>query len=141
MDFCNTTPDIPARSIPDRTVSIGDYRTDRLSFVHQIESLVYALERKHMRDQVVDIDPAVHVPIDDLRDIGPAARTAERRALPDAARDELERPRADLLPRTGDADNHRDPPAPVAAFQRLPHHIDVADAFEAVVRAPARELD
>src|SRR5437867_5423955 len=34
-----------------------------------------------------------------------------------------------------DADDHRHPPAFVAALERLAHHLDVADAFEAVVRA------
>src|SRR5437762_50376 len=48
----------------------------------------------------------------------------------------LERPRLDLLPGAGDADDGRDAPAAVAALERLAHHVDVADAFEAVIRAP-----
>jgi hypothetical protein len=51
-----------------------------------------------VRDQVVDVDLAVHVPVDDLRHVGAAARAAEGRALPHAAGDELERARLDLLP-------------------------------------------
>jgi hypothetical protein len=57
----------------------------------------------------VDVDLAVHVPVDDLRHVGAAARAAEGAALPDAAGDELERPRADLLARAGDADDHDSP--------------------------------
>ena len=49
--------------------------------------------------------------------------------------DELERPRADLLAGAGDADDDRDAPAAMAAFERLAHHIDIADAFEAVIGA------
>ena len=38
----------------------------------------------------------------------------------------------------GDADDDADAPAPVAAFERLAHHVDVADALEAVVGAALR---
>jgi hypothetical protein len=62
--------------------------------VHQVEGLVDALERHDVGDQVVDVDLAVHVPVDDLRHVGAAARAAEGRALPDPAGDQLERPRA-----------------------------------------------
>ena len=64
-----------------------------------------SLERHHVRDQLVDVDLAVHVPVDDLRHVGAAARAAEGRALPHAAGDELERARRDLLARAGDADD------------------------------------
>src|SRR5215472_5942836 len=80
----------PPRCRDRNAESIRDHCANRFAFVHQIETLVDALERKHMRDQIVDVDPAVHVPIDDLRDIGPAACAAERRALPDTTRHELE---------------------------------------------------
>jgi hypothetical protein len=29
----------------------------------------------------------------------------------------------------------------MAAFERLPHYVDIADAFEAVIGTPARQLD
>jgi hypothetical protein len=67
--------------------------------VHQVEGLVDLLERHRVGDQRVDLDLAVHVPVDDLRHVGAAARAAEGRALPVAAGDELERPRLDLLAR------------------------------------------
>ena len=47
----------------------------------------------------------------------------------------------DLLPGAGDADDHRHAPAAMAALERLAHHVDVADALEAVVGAAAGELD
>ena len=83
----------------------------------------------------------VHVPVDDLRHVGAAARAAERRALPHAAGDELERPRLDLLARAGDADDDRHAPAAVAALERLAHQVDVADALEAVVGAAVGQRD
>src|SRR5580658_8586393 len=45
--------------------------TNALPPPHQIEPLVDAIERQHVRDQVVDVDPPLHVPIDDPRHIGP----------------------------------------------------------------------
>src|SRR5215831_3047622 len=92
-----------------------------------------------MRDQIVDVDLLVHVPVDDLRHIRAPARTAESSALPHPSRDELERPGLDLLTRASDANDHRDAPASMAALERLAHEIDVADALEAVVRATVGE--
>src|SRR5205814_10047268 len=89
----------------------------------------------------VGVVPAVHVPVDALRHVAAAPRAAERGALPHPAGDELEGPRADLLPGARHADDHRDAPAAVAALQRLAHHLHVADALEAVVRAAAGQLD
>src|SRR5258708_3345722 len=112
-----------------------DDRADRFAARHQVEALVDAVERQSVGDQRVDLDLLVHVPVDDLRHVGAAARAAERRALPDAAGDELEWPRRDLLAGAGDADDDRDAPALVAAFQRLAHQRGGADAFEDVIGA------
>ena len=49
-----------------------------------------------MGDHRVDLDLALHVPVDDLRHVSAAARVAERGALPHPPRDELERPRGNL---------------------------------------------
>src|SRR6266404_978282 len=92
----------------------GDDAADRFAFVHQIEGVVDLLDRHRVGDQAVDVDLAVHVPVDDRGNISPAARAAERRAHPGAAGDELERPRRDLLARAGDADDHRLAPAAMA---------------------------
>src|SRR4029079_18310734 len=88
-----------------------------------------------------DVDLAVHVPVDDPRHVGAAARAAERGPAPDAPGDQLERARLDLLAGAGDADDGRLAPAAVAALQRLPHQIDVADTLEAVVGPAAGQLD
>src|SRR5690242_245617 len=94
-----------------------------------------------MRDQIVDVDLLLHVPVDDLRHVAAAPGAAEGRALPYPAGDELERPRPDLLPGARHADDHRHAPAAMAALERLAHDLDVADAFEAVIGAAAGELD
>src|SRR6202011_1060387 len=97
-------------------VSVADHRTDRFPLMHEVEPFVDPIERQHVGDQIVDIDLAVHVPVDDLRHVGAAARAAEGRALPYPAGYQLERPGANLLPRTGDADDDRYAPAPMTAL-------------------------
>src|SRR5882757_469139 len=94
-----------------------------------------------MRDEIVDVDLAVHVPIDDLWYIGAAARAAECGPLPHAPRDQLEWTGRNLLAGARDADNHRDSPAAVAALQRLAHQIHIADAFETIIGAAVSECD
>ena len=68
-------------------------------------------------------------------------RAAERRALPLAPGDELERTRRDLLPGPRDADDDGDTPAAVAALEGLAHELRVADALERVIGAALREID
>src|SRR5262249_41670633 len=76
-----------------------------------------------------------HVPIDDLRNVGPTARAAEGRALPHAAGDELERPRRNLLAGAGHANDDRLTPAAMGAFERLAHDLHAAGAVERIVSA------
>src|SRR4051812_24711143 len=120
--------------------SVDDHRADRFAALHQVEAVVDFFELELVGDQVVNRDPAVHVPVDDLRHIGAAARAAERGALPLPAGDELERPGRDLGARLGDADDDALAPALVAALERLAHRLRVADAFEAVVGAAVGQL-
>src|SRR5262249_25405130 len=91
-----------------RTCSELDDGADRRALVHEVERLVDAHERQLVRDEAIDLDLLVHVPIDDARDVAAPACTAERRALPHATGDELERPRRDFLSRAGDPDDHAD---------------------------------
>src|SRR5690606_11189004 len=57
------------------------------------------------------------------------------------AGEQLERPGGDFLTGARDADDDGLAPAPVGAFQRGAHDVDVADALEAVVHAPAGQAD
>ena len=113
---------------------------DRLAGLHQFEASVDFLQLQLVRDQVVDVDLAFHVPVDDLRHVGAAARAAEGRAFPLPAGHQLERPGADLRAGFRHADDDALAPALVAALQRLAHRRGVADAFEAVVGAAIGEL-
>src|SRR5271165_5424000 len=87
--------------------------------MHQIERVVDLLDGHRVRDQVVDVDLAVHVPVHDLGHVGAAAGAAEGGALPHPPGDELERPRLDRLAGARDADDHRNTPAAMAALERL----------------------
>src|SRR5262249_23708419 len=53
------------------------HTADRLALVHQVEGLVDVLQRHLMGDHRVDLDLPIHVPVDDLRDVGTPARAAE----------------------------------------------------------------
>src|SRR5438445_5438395 len=129
-----------ARSLRAAEGSVHHHRAYRFALVHQVEALVDVGELQLVRDQVVDVDLAIHVPVDDLRHVAPALGAAGRGAFPCTAGDELEAARLDLLARARDADDHRHAPALVAAFERLAHDIDVADAFEAVVGAALGQI-
>src|SRR4029079_17875357 len=93
--------------------SVHDDRADRLALVHEVEGGVDLVERHGVGDQVVDVYLALHVPVDDLRHVRAPARATEGGALPDAARDELERTGRDLLAGFGHADDDALAPAAV----------------------------
>src|SRR3712207_2998870 len=93
-----------------------DDAADGFTPMHQVEGGVYLLHRHGVGDEVVYVDFALHVPVDDFRDVGTAARPAEGTPLPRPARDELERASGDLLTRACDTDDHRDAPTLVTAF-------------------------
>src|SRR5208282_4617543 len=120
---------------------VGYHRPDRLALVHEVEPLVNLIERKYVGDQVIDIDLTRHVPINDPWHVGAPSCATKGRTLPHPAGYQLERTSPDLLARAGHSDNDRDPPTAMAALERLPHHIDVADAFEAVVCAALGQID
>src|ERR1700732_4755431 len=94
-----------------------------------------------MGNHRVDLDLAIHVPVADFRQVGPASRAAERGALPDPAGNQLERPRSNLLAGFRHANHDRYAPAAVAGLERLAHHGRVAGAVEGVVRAAVGQGD
>src|ERR1700678_1070076 len=120
---------------------IDHHAADRLAFVHQVESIVDFLERHRMRNQIVDVDLLVHVPVHDARHLRATAHAAEGRTLPHASGHQLKRARLNGLAGARDADDDGHAPAAVTALERLAHDVDVADALEAVVRAAVREGD
>src|SRR3981081_2159678 len=123
------SPQVVPRSEPND-------RADDLTLVQQVERPVDLLERQHLADHLVDLDLPAQVAVHEARQLRAALDAAERRAAPDAAGDQLERARMDLLARARDADDRRLAPALVAALEGRAHDVDVAYAFQGVV-APA----
>ena len=64
--------------------------TDTFARVHQFETFVDLVERKFVRDHWVDLDLAVHIPVDNFRDVGSPRSAAKSRTTPRAAGDKLE---------------------------------------------------
>ena len=85
-----------SKSLNTHGVSERHHGANRLPGVHQVEGVVDLFQRHGMRDEVVDVDLSVHVPVDDLRHVGTSLGAAEGRTLPDATGDQLERPGGDL---------------------------------------------
>ena len=65
--------------------------------MQEIERFVDLLERQIVRDEIVDIDLAVHVTLDIAGQLGAALHAAKGGTTPDATGDQLERPGGDLL--------------------------------------------
>src|SRR6266403_2089508 len=65
--------------------SVYDDAPDAFAFVHQVEPLVDVRQRHGVGDHRIDLDLALHVPIDDFGHVGAAARAAECRSLPHIA--------------------------------------------------------
>src|SRR3546814_7902039 len=109
--------------------------------MHQVERFVDPLQRQGVGYVRIEVEFTRHRLLHHARQLRAALDAAESSAEPLAAGDELERTRGNLLPRAGDADDHRLAPAVVRAFERGAHHLDVADALERVVHAPAGHLN
>src|ERR1700737_5366903 len=82
-----------------------DDRADRLALVHQIERIIDLLQRHDVRDQIIDVDLLVHVPVDNTRHLGAATAATECRAPPVASGDELEGSGLDFLACACDTNN------------------------------------
>ena len=94
-----------------------------------------------MSYKIVNVNFAVHVPVDDFRYVGAALGATKCGTLPDTAGDQLERPRCYFRAGWCDANDHRNTPALVAAFQRRTHHFDIAYAFKGIVCAAVGNID
>src|SRR5207342_2377210 len=88
-----------------------------------------------------DRDLPVHIPVDDLGNVGAALGPAERCAPPVAAGDQLERPRGDFLAGLGDPDDDARAPAAMATLERGPHHLGVAGRIECVIGPAVGQFD
>ena len=86
-----------------------------------------------MGDHRVDLDLALHIPIDDLWHIGTATRATKCSAAPAAAGHQLERPGRDFGTRRGHADDDAFAPTFVRGFQCGAHYADISSRIECVI--------
>ena len=98
--------------------SVNDYRANALARMHEIKPLIDVFQRELVGNQIVYIDLAFHVPIDNLWHVG-APLPAQSGAPPNPTCDELKRTRSNLLSCAGYTNNDAFAPAFVAAFQGL----------------------
>src|SRR5262245_29919683 len=124
-----------------RIISVNHDAANRFSLMHEVESSIDVLELQSVGNHGVNLDTIVHVPVDNLRNIGSAPGAAECGAPPNPAGHQLERPRRDLLTCAGDPDDDGFAPTLVAGLERNAHHLRIADAFEGIIGAAARQLD
>src|SRR6056300_488363 len=101
--------------------------------MHQVEGFVDLFQRHGVGDHRINLNLAVHVPVDDFRHVRAAFRATKGSALPNTASDQLERTGADLGTCGGHTDDDRHAPATVRAFQRVAHHLHVAGSVKAVI--------
>src|SRR5699024_4392912 len=109
--------------------------------VHHVKAFVDLFQRKGVRNEVIDVDLAFHVPVHNGGYIGTAPGAPKGRAFPFAPRDELEGAGGYLGTGGCHANDDGLAPAAMAAFQCLSHDIGVADALERIVDAAISQLN
>jgi len=75
--------------------------------MHQLKPAVDVGQRAFVRNEVINIDFAVHIPVDNFWHIATALGAAESRILSDTPGHPLKRRRFDFLPGANDTDDHR----------------------------------
>src|SRR5262249_36912204 len=92
------------------------------------------------RDERIDVDVAVEVALDELRDLVAALDAAEARAAHAPALDQVARDDVERLPLAGDARDRAQAPAHARGLDRLLHHMHEAGRVEGVAAHDAAGL-
>ena len=109
--------------------------------MHKLKGVIDAFEGHSMSNQIVDINTSLHIPIDYFWNIAPALRAAKRGAFPCTSGYQLERPGCNLLAGRSHPDYHAGALSALAAFERLAHQFNVADAFEGKIGAALGKIN
>lgn len=112
-----------------------DDRPDALALMHQIERLVDRFQGHAMRNEFVDKQFLVQIPLHQFRHTIHTLPATERRSLPRASGHQLEWPRADFRSRSSDAHNDRYTPALGGRFEGSSHRINVAHTLESEIES------
>lgn len=105
------------------------------------ESRVDILERLGVGDEVVNLERAVLVSLDNLRQLSSALDTAKSRSLPHSAGDQLERSGGNLLASSSNTNDDGLAPALVAGLESLSHDGHVSGTVKCELTASVGHLD
>lgn len=136
-----------------------DDAANAVACLHVAEGLVDACQRLAVSDELVDLELAIEVVLDEVGKLSAALDTAESATLPYTAGDELEcclqivnicisldgsdelTPCRDLLAGSSDTNDDALTPTLVAGLESTPHDVDVTSAVEGVIAATIRHLN
>lgn len=114
---------------------MDDDATDAFASVHYVESFIDFFQAESMDNHRIYSNFAIHMPIDDLRDVGLSACTAKGRPFPHPVGDQLERSGRDFLACLDHPDDHAFAPFPMAGLERRAHDIGIDLAISAYLAA------
>jgi hypothetical protein len=117
-----------------------DDGSNAVALVQVGEGRVDVLEGLGVGDEVVNLERAVLVSLDNLGQLRSALDTAKGRALPHSAGDELERSGGNLLASSSNADDDRLTPALMAGLQSLSHDSHVSGTVKGEVATSVGHL-
>lgn len=109
--------------------------------MHIVKGLVNTINVVVMCDELINLDLASKVVLNNTRKLGSALDTAKGTALPDTASNELERSSLDDFTGSSDTNNDRLTPAFVAGLEGRAHNVDVTCAVESEVKAAVGHLN
>mmetsp|Transcript_22711 Transcript_22711/g.40207 ORF Transcript_22711/g.40207 Transcript_22711/m.40207 type:complete len:253 (+) Transcript_22711:346-1104(+) len=135
--FLLSSPSLLPFSLPIICLE-SENAAEAFPLMEQLEGLVNLIEFERVCDVLIQHGLAIHVLLDQLRDIYAAFVPPEGGAHPLASCHQLEGARGDFLARRRHPNDHGFAPPSVSAFKGGPHDLDVSDAFEGVVTTPLR---
>jgi len=118
-----------------------DDAADAVTGLHVLEGGVDLVERLSVGDELIDLELASHVVVNEVGKLGTALDTTEGTSLPDATSDELERSSGNLLSSSGNTNDDTLTPALVASLESRSHNVDVTSAVEGVVTTTISHFD
>lgn len=141
-------------------VGHGDNATDAVASLHVAKGLVDPVERLSVSDELVDLELAGHVVVDEVGELSATLDTTKGATLPHTSGDELEccsrsvskirifiqagrilTSCADFLASSSNTNDDTLTPALVAGLESAPHNVYVTSAVECVIATTVGHLD
>jgi len=118
-----------------------DDAADAVTGLHVLEGGVDLVERLSVGDELIDLELASHVVVNEVGKLGTALDTTEGTSLPDATSDELERSSGNFLSSSGNTNDDTLTPTLVASLESRSHNVDITSAVEGVVTTTISHFD